>query len=512
MWSLSTYLDDLDARYQGRLADVLSSSEGRRLATYDQPLLFAIIYLNEHLKTNGQVSMCQAHLDFCEHAKTWMQQQQQQQPLQPQANRHAYVCPRSLGKTSWWYLILPMWAAAHGHSKFIAAFADVADQAILHLATFRKELDSNDKIRLDYPALCTPAKKADRAQSVADRQYLYIAESGFIFSARGADTSVRGLKYQQLRPDTILLDDIEPDANSYNAKMVEERKSTIIDSIFPLEITARVVITGTTTMYGSIIHQLVRGDTWAKEQHIQVHHYLPIKTDSDGKQESLWPQKWALPWLLENYHFPWFRQEYLNDPLASGGIYWTSTMFRYGALDDKGVAVDTCIISVDPAVTSRDKSDYSAIAVVKYSRAANEFEIASTWHAKVTPDELRKAIERTIERFPEATAALVEVNQGQDLWKMALRGLPIKMIPITQTKISKTARAAKALQEYEMGRVLHAPGQTELEGELCNFPNGPNDDIVDAVTTGINEIRERTPQGRKRGNDKVLLSKGSYVM
>jgi hypothetical protein len=157
---------------------LLATPEGRRTLTRLSPLLFAVIYLRHHLRdSEGRITFGDAHLDWCRAARAWVRP-----PLLPAENRDAYIAPRNMGKSTWWFLILPMWAAAHGHIKFAAAFAASATQAETHLATFKRELDTNELLRKDLLDLCTPAKRPSGA-NVADTQSMLITKSGFVFAA-----------------------------------------------------------------------------------------------------------------------------------------------------------------------------------------------------------------------------------------------------------------------------------------------------------------------------------------
>ncbi|WP_176734727.1 hypothetical protein, partial [Streptomyces sp. EN23] len=194
-------------------------------------------YLKHHLKDDeGRVTFGDAHLDWCRAARHWIRQ-----PAGPGENRHAYIAPRNMGKSTWWFLILPTWAAAHGHVRFAAAFAMAAGPAQTHLATFKREIDTNALLRRDYPKLCTAAKRPS-GTNIADTQSMYMAESGFVFAARGIDSSNLGMKVGEQRPDLILCDDIEPDESSYGPELARKRRTTLVDAILPLNVYARVVI------------------------------------------------------------------------------------------------------------------------------------------------------------------------------------------------------------------------------------------------------------------------------
>lgn len=219
---------------------------GRQAASYGDPLAFALIYLPHHLRNDeGKITLSSVHVEWAKIGRRW---------LKPGAKRDAIIAPRSMGKSTWFFLILPTWAAAHGHATFVAAFANSATQAETHLLTFKRELDTNALLRVDFPELV--GARMRRGRPVADSQDMYIARSGLTFVARGADTGNLGLKVDERRPDLIILDDLEPGESSYSAYLAEKRLTTLLDDILPLNFAAKVALVGTTVMSGSIVDQL----------------------------------------------------------------------------------------------------------------------------------------------------------------------------------------------------------------------------------------------------------------
>ena len=362
--ALTVYRDHL-----ARLARLSTEAERalyRKAATRHDPLMFALIYLGRHLKgdaTGGKVTLSEVHLAWAEAAKSWMTPADT-----PQADRHAEIAPREMGKSTWWFLLLPMWAAAHGWVRFAAAFAATPGQAETHLASFKSELDNNALIRHDYPDLVAP-KTRGRGQVEADRVSLYHARSGFVFAASGIDASNLGIKVGDQRPDLIVLDDIEPHEARYSAALAAKRLDTLRSAIFPLNVRAHVVIVGTVTMPGSIIHQLVRSaqglvldddEKWIEEESIEAHHYPAIIPNDDGTRRSVWPEAWAYEWLASIEHTRTYAKNYANDPRGIDGDYWTLDDIETGDLP----GVTRVLVSVDPAVTTKGTSDYTGIAVI----------------------------------------------------------------------------------------------------------------------------------------------------
>src|SRR4051794_4746486 len=199
---LDPYVDKLLSSFDQRL---LESPEGRRALCEFDPLLFALIYLPNSLKdSRGHISLADCHIEWAEVAKSWTLPREL-----PAEHRHAFLAPRATGKSTWWFLILPIWWAAYGYSKFIAAFASRDAQANNHLDNFKAALKNpqNKALRKDFPEL------VNYRQS---REGLYVARSGFVFTAQGIDSQTLGMKSEDNRPDTLLLDDIEPDESSYS--------------------------------------------------------------------------------------------------------------------------------------------------------------------------------------------------------------------------------------------------------------------------------------------------------
>lgn len=487
-----------------------AAAEYRRAVTRDEPLLFALVYLRRHLRAADEgapVTLSAMHRDWARRARAW------RRPAKtPRERRHAVIAPRESGKSTWHFLLLPAWAAAHGHARFAAAFADTGTQAETHLATFKSELDNNALLRADFPDLCSP-KTRGRGTTEADRVSLYHARSGFVFAAAGMDGSNLGLKVGARRPDLIILDDIEPHESRYSAPLAAKRLDTLLSAILPLNIYATVIAVGTVTMQGSIMHQLVaaaRGEQpaeWVGDEGFQAHHYLPIVQGADGEPVSAWPEKWSLEWLQSIQHTRSYAKNYLNDPMGADGGYWTMDDFTRGTMP----GVSRRVLSVDPAVTTSGSSDFTGLAVVGWeppapgsaSRGRCYVEHASA--AKLDPKTLRERVLTLIDRY-DVGLVLVETNQGGDLWASVLWGLPVKIRSIRQT-VKKEHRAAAVLNHYQRGRVVHAAGLTEAEQQMVAFPKAPHDDMVDAIGTGVAYFLERKP-AKKRP---AVASMGAYV-
>jgi predicted phage terminase large subunit-like protein len=480
---------------------LLTIPEGRRELTKYDPMLFALLYLPHHLKNaQDELTLSEFHWDLCEYGKTWINK-----PTTPKQNRDAFIAPRECGKSTWIFLILPLWAAAHGHVKFIAAFSDAASQAETHLLTFKNELEINEYLKEDYPELCTPKVVSSTGRSLASNAWRIIQANDFIFDANGIDTNSLGKKVFGQRPDLIILDDIEKGEKNYSEYQAGQQLNTVFDDIAPMNIYARMIVVGTTTMPNSIMDQFrkyaegQRGKEleWITEQNVSVHYYPAIMTANDGSERSVWPEKWPIEWLQTQRHLRDFAKNYMNKPVNLDGNFWTFEDVIIENMEEYG----NTIISIDPAVTKNKISDYTGVAVL--SRGENDqIYVREAMQIKVSPSELSDRIASLVEIY-DPGVIYVETNQGGDLWKDVFKNIPVRYRSIRQS-VSKQVRAGKALNYYQQGKVRHTSHFPALEEQMWSFPKTPHDDVLDAVVSGVLYFLDNQ-------NPKVLAKQFNYL-
>lgn len=490
-----------------------------RRALAKDPIAFAVIYFSHHLKDrDGRMSFAEVHFEWARLAEAAFTDR----PTEPQQHRHAIIAPRECGKSTWWFLILPMWAAFNRHQEFIVALADAAAQAESHLATFKNELDTNTLLRLDDPKLCTPARRRS-GTNIADRAGMIRQASHFTFAARGIDSALLGLKVDEVRPGVLIMDDVEPDESSYSADQAIKRLTTITDAILPLNIYAPVFMIGTVTMPGSLMHQQVKAalgvetSDWIRDEKFSGHYQRVIQMNDDGTERSIWPEKWPLEWLQGFRHTRSYAKNFDNDPMFREGQYWREEDFQRGTpilLTENGpvTRVPTrWILSVDPAVTSRDSSarkkasDFTGLAVIallpqmrrKPSRvepgghllAPSGAVIEFSAGVRLTGQHLKQYVIRNIlTQFPQIKEIVVETNQGGDLWKDVFAGIPGVRVKTVHTTDSKDVRFATQLEHWQRRRVWHRERFTTLEEQAVGFPNVPYDDVIDAAVIGVQRL------------------------
>lgn len=485
----------------------------REVCRFD-PLLFSLVYFRTSLRapeTGNVITLSEFHLDIADAAVRWARQD-----IGPEEIREAWVAPRGSGKTTWMFLILPCWALAYGHRRYVMAFADNATMATNHLATFKRKVQTeNPLLRKDFPDLCAPARRPGGFTD-SDRQNLYLAKSGATFQASGIDSTTLGAKVGDVRPDLIIFDDIEPPAENYSAAAAEGRLSLIREAIFPMSLNAVVAFVGTTTMEGGLIDQMVGQATraadavpdWVRAENISTRYFPAIVTGDDGVERSLWPARWTTEYLQDmRVRSPRvFAMNFMNQPVPLSSDYWTSEMFTSGTVS----GCTKHILVLDPAVTTKRGSDYTGIAVLSWSPSERKVWLRHAEQVKLPPNEVRLHVLDLLARFPEVHGVLVEINQGGDVWKESvLHSMPVP-IDTTHETTKKELRWAEVLDLWSNGMVVHDAAGTvgPFERQAVAVPNSVNDDVVDAVVGGVRYIfKHWGSRPVKRKQDRVQ----SYV-
>lgn len=469
---------------------VAVSSEYRRGVTRHSPLRFALIYLPDYLRLQGTdlVTFSEFHVDIARSARRWRHQE---------PSRDAWLGPRGLGKTVWLYLILPLWALAHGHRRFLLALSYTKPQAVGHLANLRMELETNELLRQDFPELLP--RRIRGAQNTAQT----VVASGATIAARGLGETSLGIRSGADRPDLVVIDDAEPSEADYSPAAKGKLLSKLVEGVLPMASPGAVVqLAGTVTMRGSITHDLVLHALgpdpveWVTTTEFVPHYWPGVLTDPEtGEERSLWPERWELTDTHLGEHRRGTRSFALNMELnpapadgSRGGTFWKPETFRY----DTGFDAREHVLYADVAVTTSNRSDLTAIVVLGVDAARRRAVVEYAWDGRVSAEQLRQRIHRLHALNPRTLRTVrVEANQGGDLWRSALDSREHPLPPgitfeLEHVRGSKRSRLEAALALYEQGRVVHRRPLRELEEQLMAYPDPrQHDDLGDALAGAL---------------------------
>lgn len=496
---------DVVRDYLGALTErqrrLLTVPEGRRLLTRNDFKLFCFVYFRDVMRskaTDDQVTLSEFHRAFMSDSNRYISS------AGPADSRTAWICPRGAGKSTMLEL-LTIWLAAHGHQQFVAIFSSSPGQAEQRLGNIRNQLNGNDLLRKDYPDLCRPATRRLAELKLSDNKQTIIQSNGFICTGRGIDTSVHGLNILNVRPDVMVLDDIEGGESNYSLNDVAKRLVTLQDDIYPLEINAHVVWIGTTTRPGGLTEQLVhkavgmKYDPWVDTDNYTVRYFPALLDNPDGSKRSMWPERWSMDYLHEQMKLRSFLKNFMCLPAPEDYDYWQPGDFNTDPAQVETVlkSATRTIIAIDPAVTTKRTSDRTAIAVVSFSPSEKKAVVREAVAVRLPGPELRKIVLDLLVRYRETVGIIYEANMGGDLWKQVFHDMPVPVAPVTAHE-KKEVRAATLLDFYQKGYILHAKKLEDLENEMLIFPNGQHDDLPDAVAHAVAALTTIPNAGRSK--------------
>jgi phage terminase large subunit-like protein len=467
----------------------------RRRITRRSPLRFALVYLSRHLasdETGGVLSFSPMHVDMARAALTWNV---------VGGVRDAWIAPRG-GTKSTWMLILVLWALAHRHRWFALLYSDTTDQIKIQMGDIRLELETNERLQLDFPHLI-PARTGRRT---TDSALTVIGRGGSAIAARGMDARSLGIKVAGNRPDLIWLDDLEPDEANYSDEARRKRLATIGQVILPMNERAAVAWSGTVTRYGSLLHAMVQSaagvddpEPWIAGAGWRVHHYPALTQSFAGETESersIWPARWKTAWLqdLREREPSNFLLNYQGTPLPPGGEHWSSRSFRYRAWP-----VARRIVHVDPAVTVSERSDETAVCVVGDIAGRPGHHVVEYCRGRrVTGSGLRTWLVRLLRENPDIVTVVLEENAGGD-WSETLTRPRVDGIDPWPAGVRLVLyRASEAKRDrlhtlegrYERAEIWHTRVLPDLERQMIRYPHVAHDDLVDTIAGGVAYLRD----------------------
>ncbi|MDY6959929.1 MAG: phage terminase large subunit, partial [Halobacteriota archaeon] len=178
---------------------------------------------------------------------------------------------------------------------------------------------------------------------------------------RGSEQKVRGLKWRNMRPDLIVVDDFENDESVMNPDRREKLRNWFMKALLPCggdDCIVRVV--GTILHLDSLLNRLLSNKEWST-----------AKFQAHGKDFTniLWPEKFTKERLMSirsNYEaegdLGGYSQEYLNNPVDEGETYFRHQDFI--AMDDPDYEKPMVYVAAaDFAISEREKADNTVIMV-----------------------------------------------------------------------------------------------------------------------------------------------------
>jgi predicted phage terminase large subunit-like protein len=342
-----------------------------------------------------------------------------------------------------------------------------------------RAIDSNRNVRRVFPNL-RPAEPWTAARFTVERQSNIMGPS---VTAIGVGSAVTGT-----RADLLVCDDIV-DVKSMASRPERERvKAYFCDNLMNLlEPHGRCWALFTPWHADDLNGELKRNKSFGHYRKAIENDFAPV-----------WPERWTREHLKERRKeigATSFARGYRLIPLAEEDLPIRPEWIRFWIAENP---IERTILSIDPAVSVKEKADASAVVVLGQT-ATNQIRCLEAIARRVNAPDLFRLIEDADRRWNpdvilfEANAAFKGIN---DLL-VRFAGYGPKIKAITQVK-DKFARVQPFSVSVENGSFLLKgspdggvdPAQQALFDEMRTFPVGEHDDLIDAAVTGVKYLLE----------------------
>jgi hypothetical protein len=398
--------------------------------------------------------------------------------------------------------------AARRSRRYALYVCESQDQADDHVSNVGAILESG-RIDQFYPELGMPLLSKFGAIRGWRRNRLRTA-SGFTVDALGLDSASRGIKLDEMRPDLMVIDDLDRETDSPAAT----RKKI-------LTLTSGLLPAGSSNLAVVAIQNLVHGDSLFSQLTNEPPEFLTDRILSGPipaiKDMVLSDDRRYIIHGTETWEGQDLQrcQEMLNDmgatafltecqqdvSLPIGGMF-SHLVWKHVKREDVPDLVRT-VCWVDPAVSTTDQSDSMGIQVDGIDPTGVIYRLFS-WEGRTTPEDvLRRAILAAEEYHCEHVG--VETDQGGDTWMSVYRASAQSLMEDRRAGYKpprfksakagaghgpKAHRASLMVPDYERGRIIHVIGTHHvLERALGRFPLKKPYDLVDASFWSWRELR-----------------------
>ncbi len=346
-----------------------------------------------------------------------------------------------------------------GKKRNIIMTSSTYDNACRLLLPYKSILETNNRIINDY----------GEQESIGNWEAgEFTTRKGVSFRALGAGQSPRGTRKDEIRPDVILIDDIDTDEECRNPERIKQKVKWIEEALIPTRsISGHLLI----IVCGNIIAKYCCVTELAKKAD---HHDIVNIRDKQGI--STWPNKnteEAIDRVLRTISFNAAQKEYFNNPVSEGNIFKELT---YGKCPPLSYCEDV-VVYADPSTSNKDKGNAStkAIAIVGYRQ--QKYYIYKMWVDQMSNskfvDCLYEAYKHLTIHKVDTKRIYIENNSLQDpFYEQVLlpliyqrsrdNGFTIPITPDSRRKPEKFFRIEGTLEPHNrLGRLIFNVDQKE---------------------------------------------------
>lgn len=465
-WQTPNFIDDLTREYGDEVAKAFLKQE---FSKPENKIVFAKYCFSHHLTSNSP----SFHRELFD--------------LLSLSGNTCIAAPRGFAKSTI-LMVDDIFDIVNAYRHYIVKISDSYTQALEHANTIQNELETNDILLWIYGDL----KTNDWAGGE------FITKNGVKVVAKGQGMKVRGLKFNQYRPDKIEIDDLENDELVESPERRNKLKRWFKMGVIPaLAKTGKINIVGTVLHHDALLAKIVNRTDEFSGWNTKKFKAL---NEVNGEVVSLWPEMNSVDYLIGMRDDPKhpkyigsiaFSQEMQNEPMSDEDAVIKRSWIQY---QDHPPALKAKVIAIDPAISKKEKADSTAIQCwgLGYDDKVYCLEkVKGKFSFTEQGTELRAMYQRWNTDDCEVSKVLIEAIAYQQALKEhpLLKPLPVQEIKPTKDKRTRLIVVSKWFQGRE---VFFKSSMESLVDELVNFGSMAHDDESDCAAMCINELKNET--------------------
>lgn len=430
-----------------------------------------------------------------------------------------YRGPRGSGKTSHISNAYPLWAILEGVEPFVLLLAETGEQAKVYLKTIRAEIESNERIRADYP----------RASGVGPvwRDDRVVLRNGTCIVARGSAGRVLGLKHGAHRPSLVIGDDLNQRQDAYSPTMRRRKTDWFLKDVLAVGTPqTNFIVAGTSIHREAITCELTNSGAWHTRRYQAVRRWpermdlwqewerkLMNLSDPDREQtadafyvlhssemnkggEVLWPDRYPLAELMKirAQDYRAFQSERQDEPGTDGSTEWPPDYFDRPDLwfDEWPEDIIGKAYYLDPSKGEGSKAgDWQAHTWGGWSRSRNALYVECDLRREPTTDMVARAIANA-QRFGCPVTAETNGTMGllmAEFERQAQgRVVGLQGINNTDSKLLRIRTLGPFLARGQV-KIRNTAGGRECVSQLRDVPNGEYDDGPDSLSGLVRRVK-----------------------
>lgn len=418
----------------------------------------------------------------------------------------AIAAPRGHAKTTALSHTYTLAAVLFREREYVLIVSDTIAQAVQFLGDIKNELLDNEQLRNLF--------KIKGLIKETEDDIICICEDGhkFRISAKGSEQKVRGLKWDNKRPDLIVCDDLENDEIVMNKDRRLKFKRWFYGALLPCRSYNGIVrYVGTILHNDSLLESLMPKKmerttvvedlkTWSKRAK-PAWKSVKYRAHTPDFSKILWPQRYDKDFFLDKRNeyveqgLPdVYSQEYLNVPIDESLAYFKRTDFRDLTDVDRNILKQpdwkryfNFYIGTDLAVSTAETSDWSVFVVGAMDENGYLW-ILDVIRERMDAQEIVETILK-LEKTYEPIAITMEKGQiekaiGPFLRQQMLETGIFPNIQAVAPSVDKLTRSRSIQARMRAGAVKFDKAGDwyyDFEDEATLFPRGKHDDQVDAL-------------------------------